>query len=463
MSQNNCYALPGVSCVKRLVEAYHLNQNDWVCALSGGADSVYLFYALLACTKEEGTTLSCLHVHHGIRGEAAEEDLQFCQRLCYDNGISLTIYRVDVPAYATEHRKSLETAAREMRYGCFAEHLEKNPNAVLFTAHHATDQAETVLFRLARGTGLKGLCGIPEHRDRFYRPLLSLTREQIRDQLHTAGIAYRRDESNEDPGYTRNKVRQTLLPLLEEVHLSAVSHIATTAQTLKEDEDFLQSQARALLAHAGDSSFRTLVRQAHPAIAKRAIVAMYDRVRTSPDALEHSRVEEILSYIRSAKRYVEIALAGDVTFYVDGGTLYCEKNDTPIPIRQDLELGVNTLEGRDAVLILSHSPISKDLYPSPNIYKLVTEKTFPSDRMNNGYYIRSKLDGDAYRFGGMTHKVKTMFADRKLTRRARRRLPILCDEDGILWIPGFDARDPRDGNKKMIYVCYFIKLEEYYD
>ena len=220
--------------------------------LSGGADSVCLFYLLLGLREEFGFSLQAAHVHHGIRAEA-EGDAAYVEALCEKTGIRCHIFREDVPAYAEEQGLGWEEAGRILRYADFEKCLrswqkEEGEETFRFktaTAHHQNDQAETVLFQLFRGCGLAGLRGILPERDRVIRPLLCLSREETEHFLRERGIPWREDGTNQAEDYSRNKIRHQILSYAErEINRDVTAHIAKTAEIVRETEAYIQRQVK---------------------------------------------------------------------------------------------------------------------------------------------------------------------------------------------------------------------------
>ena len=221
-----------------------------LCAVSGGADSV----CLLDLVRQLGdVTVLCAHFDHGIRGAESARDAAFVEALCKEWGVPFFPGRGDVPAYAAANGLSIETAAREMRYA-FLERTAKEHGAdVIATAHNLNDNAETILFRMARGTGLRGLTGIPARRGRIVRPLLQTPRRDIEEYLTAHGIPHAEDSTNAETDAARNRIRLDVLPRLESIHPGAAAGIARMSETLAEDEAFLASLAEEKLALWGEA------------------------------------------------------------------------------------------------------------------------------------------------------------------------------------------------------------------
>lgn len=209
-------------------------------ALSGGADSVALLLLLRELQPQFGYALQAIHVHHHLRGTDANRDADFCMALCAAHSIPFQQLDVDVSAYASQQRISIETAARTLRYRALE---TAAPTGTIATAHHAGDQAETILFHLLRGSGLRGLCGIPAQRGRIIRPLLRISKEELLTYLADCGQDYVTDCSNHDLRYTRNWLRHQVIPLLKACNPNSIAHMARTASLLAEDEAYLTKQA----------------------------------------------------------------------------------------------------------------------------------------------------------------------------------------------------------------------------
>lgn len=227
--------------------SYHLiAPGDRVlCALSGGADSMYLLCRLLEGAQRGGYQVGAAHYHHGIRSASHQEE-EFVRTWCDFRHIPLYVGHGDVPGEATRRGQGVEETARELRYQFLYDTARREGYTLIATGHHAGDNAETVLMHLIRGSGLRGLCGIPPRRGMLIRPMLEVTRQQVEGYLSAHHIPHVEDESNADPAYTRNRVRHGVLPQFTQLNPQAVRHIAQTAAKLREDEELLSALARDL-------------------------------------------------------------------------------------------------------------------------------------------------------------------------------------------------------------------------
>lgn len=224
--------------IKETIERYDMLKKDDVVivAVSGGADSIALLHALYSLKQELGISVHACHINHNLRGEESKRDEQFVRDFCGSRKIPNTFYSIDVKP---EKHESIEERARKMRYECF-ESLCNELNAKLATAHTASDNAETVFINMLRGTGTKGLCGIPPVRGDIIRPLLRCTREEIEKYCTEHGLEYVTDSSNLSDDYTRNKLRHRLIPMLKEFNPSVMEGISRMTSAVYDDNAYLE-------------------------------------------------------------------------------------------------------------------------------------------------------------------------------------------------------------------------------
>ena len=218
-----------------------------LCAVSGGADSIYLLHRLKAMENERGLRISAAHFDHGLRGDESDRDRLFTQQCCEGLNVPCTVGSGDVAAYAAANRIGLEEAARALRYRFLEETADRLFCDRIATAHTSNDNAETVLMNLCRGAGIRGLAGIPPVRGRLIRPLLQTGRDEIEFWLRENGIPWVEDSTNSDNGFTRNRFRHRIVPLLCEENPAFLEALSRTSELLREDDACLCRQAEAFL------------------------------------------------------------------------------------------------------------------------------------------------------------------------------------------------------------------------
>ena len=244
-------------------------------AVSGGRDSVCLLHYL--ATMPRDFSVAAAHLDHGQRPTAGR-DVAFVRQLCRELDVPLTVEQADVPALARQRGVGLEEAGRMARYGFFRRTADSLGAQRIATAHHAADQAETVLLNLVRGTGMQGLAGIPPVRGRIVRPLLETSRDDIETYLKTHGLSHVEDETNRDTSLGRNRLRREVMPRLAELHDGAAANICRTAELLRQEDAFLDSLAVDYLPQEGLTASRERLRSAPEVLRLRALRLLAGRL-----------------------------------------------------------------------------------------------------------------------------------------------------------------------------------------
>lgn len=242
-------------------------------ALSGGADSVCLLLVLKELSRSYNITVDAIHINHCIRGEESDRDEEFCRSLCTRLDIPITVIRADVPAAALESKKSLEETARDIRYETFKKHAGKKGK--IATAHTLSDNAETVILNLARGTGLKGLCGIPPVRENIIRPLIDITRQQVEDYLKEQNQGFVTDSTNLSDDYTRNRIRHNIITELLKINGGFYKTFSAGQKILKEENNFISSYAESAYKKCKKSTGEISGLDKYPDAVKKRIVSMF--------------------------------------------------------------------------------------------------------------------------------------------------------------------------------------------
>lgn len=283
--------------VLETVRLYRMLQNGdrVIVALSGGSDSVTLLHCLKALEAELDITVYACHINHNLRGEDSDSDQAYVQRLCEITKTPLRVFSVDVSGTLQKHQ-STEERARELRYEVF-EQLSEELGAKVATAHNACDNAETVLMNMLRGTGLKGLCGIPPVRDYLIRPLISCSKEEILGYCKENELKYVTDMTNFSTAYTRNKLRLELMPKLLEINPSLIDTVGRMTRNLTSDSEFLEKTAQEALdsARLNDGIYASDKLKALPQpVFTRTVSLMFKEKEIEPTALRINGFTDII-------------------------------------------------------------------------------------------------------------------------------------------------------------------------
>lgn len=396
-----------------------------VCAVSGGADSVCL---LDLVRRLPDVRCVCAHYDHGIRGEESRRDAAFVEELCRQWQIPFYTERGDVPAYADRTGQSLESAARELRY-IFLRRIAAETGADrIATAHNLNDNAETVLFRLARGTGLRGLTGIPAERDGIVRPLLSADRKEIEDYLTARGIRWVEDSTNALDDAARNRARHHVLPAMETLHGGALENMARTMENLREDEDYLSSLAEEQLRAWGGVRLPAseLLELPRPVAAR--VLRMW-----LGEELPRERVEAILALCRAGSPSAWTLAAGRRVCRRYGELLLDRGEKTPL-IERTISLG-QRLELPE----LGLAAVWEKMPPGSNVQASFTTFSFSCVNICGTLSLTRRREGDTITLTGRRGRrsVKKLMIDARIPREERDRVPVIRQGEEILAIWGF--------------------------
>lgn len=429
-------------------------------ALSGGADSVLLFHLLLTYTRQREIPFAACHVHHGIRGEEADRDAAFCGKLAEDHGVPFFLVRKDAPAFLAKegHGKGMEYAAREVRYAALSRVMEENAAyAVCATAHNATDQLETLLLHMLRGSGLRGMCGIPPVRMPFVRPLLLLAKRDVLAALGELGAAYVTDSTNESTAYDRNYLRAEVLPRLAHLTPDPEAAAARLSLNLREEETALSTEAEAFFAanRQGKSLPRAALCRLPSALFYRVLLLLC-RAADIPEQPERLHVRELQDLLASPLAVGSYTLPGNAVASFDRAYLTVSSAGEPEPDYEiPLTLGHNPLPCGAGEIYLSRGRDEEFENAQSNVYNLFIQAKMDSATILGRLIARPRRTGDAYVFRGMTHRVRRLMTDRKMPHSLRRVIPVLCDAQGVLLLPGFPVRDGKKGDEGLVvYYCY---------
>ena len=398
-----------------------------LCAVSGGADSMYL----LARLHELGYAVAAGHYNHGLRGEEADRDEAFVRDFCTAQDIPFISEKGDVAAFAAEQHMGVEAAARTLRYAFLERAADEMGAAVIATAHTAGDNAETVLLHLARGAGLKGMGGIPPRRGRIVRPMLDVTRDEVERWLQEHGIGYVTDSTNGEDDYARNRVRHGAVPVLESVNPAFLRAVGQTAALIREDEAYLQSLAeRFLEQYADENSVDAAALAAQPwPVASRAVRLMAGRDL----ALIH-----VQAVLKAAADGGTADVPGLRVVSSGGRLVFGPEEAAPIPERILPVPGeVYVPEAGRLVRARKFMGTPRDVHKSYNIFY------FQCENICGSISVTGRRPGDAFRPAGRgcTKKLKQLLREAGVPPWERDGVLVLRDGAGILAVEGFPAAE----------------------
>ena len=430
----------------RLISPHKLTglapNSPMLLAFSGGADSV----ALLDMMQKEYPDAPILlaHVNHGIRGDEALRDRTFCAEVAKARGLEIAILDADIPTLAKERGQSIEEAAREVRYAFFADLMEERGIPLLLTAHHADDHLETVLFRIARGTGLAGLCGIapmrPFAEGYLVRPLLGFTKQEILQYCKEQELCFVTDSTNADTTYARNRIRAEVLPVLESLFSVASHRAVRMSAELCEDDACLQDLAKEFVTEnttARGISYLHL-QKAHPAIRRRALQIWFEKERGA--TLESVHLQSLLQLIESEDRTARVALPTGVSAYCTARGRLMLTQTKPQPVGEytlPLALGETKIQGTDISIVITPLVATTVEKSTDNSLVLFGEW----DDIKNTLTWRNRREGDVILRGKMHRQVRRLWAERGVSTELRQALPMLCIGKEIVWVPFVGSAD----------------------
>lgn len=441
---------------------------------SGGADSGALLSYMNKYSRAHGIHIAAVHVNHCIRGAEADRDEQFCRDVCESLGIELFVERVDVPALAARDGKGLEETGRHVRYRTFRGIIDTHPELDhIALAHHSEDNMETVVFNMCRGTGIRGLSGIPPVRgERLIRPLIYCTKSEIIGYCIANDIPYVTDTTNGDIDYTRNYIRAEIIPRLTRINPSPEIAISQLCTLLRNDDVYIQRQANKFLSENGieTSCSRALLASQEQALLSRVIRYMYDRKSEAMYGRGRPYMVLDFEHVRSVTRIVcgggahsRISLPGKICAVVEGDEFlflgeeeYEAKYQYTPEFRIRMDDGEHVISELDAVIRVSREADIEYELGLRGSYEAVEHLTARIDAINGALTIKNREAGDKILAGGMNKLTKKLYCEHKIPLGVRNILPVFCDDDGILWIPGVEIRDgvKAGGSDGVLHIYY---------
>lgn len=448
-----------------IVKHRMISDGDTVAAgISGGADSVCMLYILRKLAEEIPFRLFVVHVHHGIRPDA-QEDADYVKRLCGEWNIPFLLKKVDMDKYAKENGLSPEEAGRELRYQAFEEALEGESGICkIAVAHNCNDRAETMLFHLFRGSGLKGLGSIRPVRERIIRPLLCLNRAEIEAYLSQKGLVYCMDSTNDEDTYTRNKIRHHILSYAEEhICQGAVEHIGDAAEILAQTDDFIIKQTtsacgRCVISHEKDGITLNLTafREEDSFLQKMIMLRCMEQMTPYRKDITKEHINALIELtgkggskrihlpygLWACKEYDRLFLQKDKDRESDTGKESLREQECfpqkylPISVTVPGEVTVPGL----GKISFQYVPEEEFFYKKgQNIPEKTYTKWFDYDKITRVLVFRTRETGDFLTIDDALRKktIKEYMINEKIPKMQRDRIYLLADGPHIIWIPGY--------------------------
>ena len=422
---------------------------------SGGSDSVMLLMFLMELRRRRSLDFNilCCHVNHGIRGEEATLDEEFSRQLCERLRVEFISKGYSVPILARSSGRSLEEAARITRYLCFENIIRgRDDISTIAVAHNMSDSAETVIFNILRGSGSRGAGGIRPVRDNIIRPLIRVSKNDILSSLTEENIPFVTDSTNLLDDYSRNYIRHKVIPAFDGVCTDPERMITRFADNVRMDDDFIRSIAKDfILDHSTirNSDLASL----HPSVFARVLAILAGKAGASVSYRIASDIRALLG-----KENFSYSLIGSCVFVCERGVCRISRDTSEgSDFCFEVKEGITDLSPLNAVFLISKEKNDKSYL---NVYKISIQANLSSAIIKGSLYLRPKKDGDTVYYGGMTHKLKKLFSDAKIPRSKRGLIPILCDDNGVVWVPGFGVRDDNNDKKEDIYAVLGINSVE---
>lgn len=402
--------------------------------VSGGSDSMALFYKLQSLQEELDFEVVAIHVNHGIREESTDE-AGFVMKKCKELGVRSYKFKIDAPKLAKEKKESIETSARDGRYEIFKSLIKRGVVDKIALAHHESDQAETILMHIFRGAGIAGARGMSAVRDKiFIRPILEVSKKEINDYITNNNIDFVEDSSNKDNSYNRNFVRNVLLPQICKRWPGAEKAIVSFGKTVGEDDDFINQSVfdYAVLYDEGIARIPRSYFIYQSPIVNRLLIKVLKNIGVTKD-FEKKHIELIKDLAMNAENGSKIKLPFDVFAIKEYEYItLLNKHKEEVDFSCEFKFGEIDVPNYGKIVIKRAKVVDLN---KKCIY--LDYKKIPKEAV-----WRFRKDGDVFtKFGGGTKKLKSYLIDKKIPQRERKFLPVLADENNILAIAGLEISE----------------------
>ena len=436
--------------IKTIRKHSMIDEGDKVLiAFSGGIDSTALVHVLYGLKDRLRIKLYAAHVNHKLRGKDSDLDALFVEKTCRELGIPLFSEDFDIKGFAEQRKMGIEDAARTIRYEYFDRIAAKTGAQKIALAHSADDNIETFLMRLIRGSGLKGLESIPYLRGKIIRPLIEITRAELEEYLRSIKVKARVDRTNRETRFTRNRVRNNLLPALESYNSNIRRVLLRTIAAVSADHDFIRKRSeemfmKLLISHAGDELTLDIEKlsKLEPAIETEVIRLAIEAVKKDLIDVSFNHIDEIVKLLGSKR--AEVDLPG-LYVYINKGQLkmsrsqYVNKGASAFSHQLDVPGEINMPE-----IGLSLESQVLDTYKMNEIRLQDPFQAYLDyDKIERPLTVRNRKDGDSFSPLGLKGKKKLqdIFTDNKVDLDSRDRIPVILSGNSIVWVVGYRISD----------------------
>ena len=429
-----------ITKVRKVLAELEVPQGSKIAvAFSGGCDSSALLHAVLSISESDDYTVCAIHINHCLRGDESDADEKFAKEICAEYGVEFHSFSVNVNEESVKSGESTELCARRLRYDVFDGFVEKG--WYVATAHTASDNAETVLFNLTRGTGIAGVCGIPHKRGRYIRPLIYCTRDEVEAYCKSNSLRYVTDSSNLTDDYTRNFIRHNVVPKLKDVNPSFEAAVSELTNQMKQIDDMLDSMARALLSDCkckGGYTSSALIKAQMPVLTKAIRIAVFENTGKYPDS---KKTYEICDIIKGGKvQFFD-------GWYAAGGKVF--------RIYKEMAKCEKTAEVTDGQIRFGGFVLNFETISQP-VNNLLMQNAIDCDKIVGSAIVRCRKAGDSIRLKGRPNKqIRKLMNEMHIPDVQRDSYPLVCDDVGVIFVQGGGVAErvlPDDKTKNMIII-----------
>lgn len=404
-----------------------------VVALSGGADSVSLLDVLCSFREKYNLNIYAAHLNHNLRGEEAERDENFCKNLCRNYGVELFVKSVDIRTLANEHKISEELCGRNERYKFFDE-LSVRLNAKIATAHSASDNAETLIYNIARGSSVRGLSAIPPKRGKIIRPLIEVSRAQIEEYCKQKGLAFVTDSTNLTDDYTRNRIRHSVIRTLREINPQLEQSVSQLSESAREVTDYLNKQAQDALVNCKTRfgfSCQMLL-QLDTAVLKHSLVLLCEQnAKLTP---EYRHIELMIKILHNggavnlSSKFVAVSKQGIFRIISVNDNVEFK----PVSATESLRIKYN-----GKIYSITKQNSNKE-----------NKNSVSTDFIDKGAVFRTRKEGDKFTYPHrrLTKPLRKVFNEMKIPSEQRDSLLVLAVDNTVIWCENIGVSESGKNN-----------------